>query len=57
LNFKKQLNRPYISKSGDLNKDVYGALGLAEVGNFREIQKVDKHNVMYVSSKPKLEED
>jgi hypothetical protein len=57
LNFKKQLNRPYISKSGDLNKDVYGELGLAEVGNFREIQKVDKHNVMYVSSKPKLEED
>lgn len=49
-NFRMQLNRAYTPDGGTANADVYGAGGLAAVGNYRMIQKEDQHNVMYVSN-------
>jgi len=48
-NFKKQLDREYASDAGTTNASLYPD-GLSAVGNYRVIQKEDKHNVMYVSN-------
>ena len=50
-NFRKQLDRPYYNKDGvDYNLKTYAGTSLSRVGNYREIQPEDKHNVMYVSN-------
>lgn len=48
-NFKKQLDREYASDAGTTNASLYPD-GQSAVGNYRVIQKEDKHNVMYVSN-------
>ena len=50
-NFKKQLDRPFVSESGVRNQDIYAKKPLSVLGNFRVIQKIDKHNVKYVTNK------
>ena len=55
-NFRKELNKNY-GNGQNQNKVVYAGTSLAQVGNYREIQKIDKHNVMYVSSGPDAGKD